>query len=186
MDLLVYAPGWALWDGMRLRCAVGRGGIRADKREGDGATPTGSWPMRRLLYRPDRLAVPATRLAANPLAPQDGWCDDPDDAAYNRPVRLPYRARAEPLWRTDGIYDLIVPLGYNDDPVVPGAGSAIFLHVARPDYAPTEGCIALAQPDLLRVLAGADATARVVVHGPEARAPSGAGTARERSARPHA
>jgi len=186
MDLLVYAPGWALWDGERLRCAVGRGGIRTDKREGDGATPSGGWPMRRLLYRPDRLAAPATRLAANPLAPQDGWCDDPDDAVYNRPVRLPYRARAERLWREDGIYDLIVPLGYNDDPVVPGAGSAIFLHVARPDYAPTEGCVALAQADLLRVLAGADAAARVVVHGPEARAAGRAGTARERSARSHA
>src|SRR6185437_6433782 len=136
MDLLVYAPGWALWDGTRLRCAVGRGGIRADKREGDGATPAGSWPMRRLLYRPDRIAAPPARLAANPVAPQDGWCDDPDDAVYNRPVRLPYRARAERLWREDGIYDLIVPLGYNDAPVVPGAGSAIFLHVARPDYAP--------------------------------------------------
>jgi L,D-peptidoglycan transpeptidase YkuD (ErfK/YbiS/YcfS/YnhG family) len=79
-----------------------------------------------------------------------------------------------------------VPLGYNDDPVVPGAGSAIFLHVARPDYAPTEGCVALAQADLLRVLAGADATARVIVRGAEARAPSRAGTARERSTRSHA
>lgn len=169
MDLVVYAPGWALWDGVRLRCAVGRGGIRADKREGDGATPAGSWPMRRLLYRPDRIAAPPTRLAADPIAPQHGWCDDPDDALYNRPVHLPYRARAERLWRADGIYDLIVPLGYNDDPVVPGAGSAIFLHVARPDYAPTEGCIALAQADLLRVLADGDGTARVVVHGPAAR-----------------
>ena len=186
MDLLVYAPGWALWDGERLRCAVGRGGIRADKREGDGATPAGAWPMRRLLYRPDRLAAPATRLAANPIAPQDGWCDDPDNAVYNRPVRLPHAASAEQLWREDGIYDLIVPLGYNDDPVVPGAGSAIFLHVARPDYAPTEGCVALAPADLLRVLAGADVGARVVVHGPEARAAGrGGGTARGRSARWH-
>lgn len=185
MDLLVYAPGWALWDGERLRCAVGRGGIRADKREGDGATPAGAWPMRRLLYRPDRIALPATRLAANPIAPQDGWCDDPA-AAYNRPVRLPYAASAEHLWREDAIYDLIVPLGYNDDPVVPGAGSAIFLHVARPDYAPTEGCVALAQVDLLRVLAGADAAARVVVHGPEARAAGRANAARGRGARSHA
>ena len=183
MDLVVYAPGWALWDGERLRCAVGRGGIRADKREGDGATPAGSWPKRCLLYRADRLAAPATRLAAHPLAPEDGWWDDADDALYNRPVRLPYRGRAERLWREDGIYDLIVPLGYNDDPVVPGAGSAIFLHVARPDYAPTEGCVALAQADLLRVLAGADAEARVVVHGAEGRASGRAGTARDRLSR---
>jgi L,D-peptidoglycan transpeptidase YkuD (ErfK/YbiS/YcfS/YnhG family) len=183
MDLLVYAPGWALWGGERLRCAIGRGGIRADKREGDGATPAGTFPMRRLLYRADRLPAPATRLAAIPIAPRDGWCDDPAGADYNRPVRLPATTGAEPLWREDGVYDLIVPLGYNDDPVVPGAGSAIFLHVARPDYAPTAGCIALAQADLLRVLAGADVGARVVVHGPEARAAGRAGSARGRGTR---
>jgi len=184
MDLLVYAPGWALWDGARLRCALGRGGVRADKREGDGATPAGSWPMRRLLYRPDRLAAPATRLAANPIAPQDGWCDDPADPVYNRLVRLPYAASAERLWREDGVYDLIVPLGYNDDPILPGAGSAIFLHVARPDYAPTEGCVALAPADLIRVLATAETASRVVVHGPEARLPGGrVSAARGRSAR---
>jgi hypothetical protein len=119
-------------------------------------------------------------------APQDGWCDDPAAAAYNRPVRLPYAASAERLWREDGIYDLIVPLGYNDDPVVPGAGSAIFLHVAHPDYAPTEGCVALAPADLMRVLGSADTGSRVVVHGPEARPPGGrVGTARGRSARSH-
>lgn len=166
MDLLVDPDGWALWDGRRLRCALGRGGARAGKREGDGATPVGCWPMRRLLYRPDRFARPATRLAATPITAADGWCDDPADPLYNRPVRLPHSARAEALWRQDQLYDLIVPLGYNDDPVVPGAGSAIFLHVARPDYAPTEGCVALAAADLLLVLAGADPASRVIVTAP--------------------
>src|SRR5260221_13701982 len=85
MNLLVYAPGWAIWDGERLRCALGRGGIRADKREGDGATPAGSWPMRRLLYRPDRLAAPAARLPAKPIAPPDGWCDHPAAPVHHRP-----------------------------------------------------------------------------------------------------
>jgi L,D-peptidoglycan transpeptidase YkuD (ErfK/YbiS/YcfS/YnhG family) len=87
-----------------------------------------------------------------PLAEDDGWCDAPDDPAYNQPVRLPYPASAERLWCDDRVYDLIVVLGYNDDPVVPGAGSAIFLHLARPDYAPTQGCIALAATDLLHLL----------------------------------
>src|SRR6185312_8513924 len=99
----------------------------------------------------------------HPIAPQDGWCDDPADTVYNRPVHLPYRARAERLWREDGIYDLIVPLGYNDAPAVPGLGSAIFLHVARPDFGPTEGCVALARADLLALLADADGRSRVVV-----------------------
>jgi L,D-peptidoglycan transpeptidase YkuD (ErfK/YbiS/YcfS/YnhG family) len=139
--------------GRRYRCAIGRGGIGTAKREGDGVTPAGAWPLRRLLYRPDRLAAPAGALAAQALRPDDGWCDDPDDEAYNCQVTLPHAARHEELWRQDGLYDVIVVLGYNDDPIVPGRGSAIFLHVARPDYGPTEGCVALALNDLLAVLA---------------------------------
>lgn len=166
MDLLVYADGTALWSGRKLRCALGRSGIGRKKREGDGATPAGSFVMRRLLYRPDRLAPPPTGLPSSPIAPEDGWCDDPADPRYNRPVRLPCGASAEALWRADGLYDLVVPLGYNDAPVLPGAGSAIFLHVARPDYAPTEGCVALARADLLLVLEEAGPGARVVVHAP--------------------
>jgi L,D-peptidoglycan transpeptidase YkuD (ErfK/YbiS/YcfS/YnhG family) len=146
-----------------VRCALGRGGIRRDKREGDGVTPIGSWPMRRLLYRPDRVARPETRLPISAIAEHDGWCDAPDDLNYNEPVLLPYAASAELLWRMDHVYDLIVPLGYNDAPVVAGAGSAIFLHVARPDYRPTEGCVALAVADLLMVLAAADTASRVVI-----------------------
>jgi len=163
MDLLVEPEGWALWGAHRLRCALGKGGVRTMKREGDGATPAGVFAMRRLLYRADRGAVPATRLPTTAIATDDGWCDDPADAAYNRPVKLPYRAHTEHLWRTDRLYDLVVVLGHNDDPVVAGAGSAIFLHVASPDHTPTEGCVALAPEDLRRVLAEADVTARVVV-----------------------
>jgi len=145
--------GWsAVFAGRRMRCAVGRGGIVRDKREGDGATPLGRWPLRRVLFRPDRLEPPETRLPVAPLSPADGWCDDPGDSAYNRPVRLPYPGRYERLWRDDGLYDVIVVLGHNDDPPLPGRGSAIFLHVAQADYAPTEGCVALARDDLLSLL----------------------------------
>jgi L,D-peptidoglycan transpeptidase YkuD (ErfK/YbiS/YcfS/YnhG family) len=156
VDILVSPAGRGrgtlLWGAATYRCALGRGGIRADKREGDGATPAGSLPLRRLIYRADRLERPETVLAAAPMAPADGWCDDPADSEYNRQVRLPYPGRAEALWREDGIYDLVVVLGWNDDPVVPGRGSAIFLHVARPDYAPTQGCVALALGDLMGLL----------------------------------
>ncbi|MDJ0609862.1 MAG: L,D-transpeptidase family protein [Kiloniellales bacterium] len=145
------------------RCALGPGGCRRDKREGDGATPIGSWPMRRVLYRPDRMAAPPTALPVAALDPADGWCDDPEDAHYNRPVTLPYEASHEVLWREDEIYDVIVILGHNDDPPVPGAGSAIFLHVARPDYSPTQGCVALAREDLLAVLGAAGPGTAVVV-----------------------
>jgi L,D-peptidoglycan transpeptidase YkuD (ErfK/YbiS/YcfS/YnhG family) len=163
MDILVWPPGHLLWKGKRLRCALGRGGVRADKREGDGATPLGSFPLRRIMYRADRLAAPKTSLFVNALGPEDGWCDDPKDPAYNRPVKLPYPGRHEALWRQDGLYDVIVELGYNDDPVRPGLGSAIFLHCAGSGFAPTQGCIALAREDLLEVLKDCDATAKLCV-----------------------
>jgi L,D-peptidoglycan transpeptidase YkuD (ErfK/YbiS/YcfS/YnhG family) len=162
-DLVVDPDGFALWGGHRFRCALGRGGRRRDKREGDGATPIGSWTMRRLVYRADRLAPPETALPISVIGRTDGWCDAPGDPRYNLPVTLPYPASAETLWREDGVYDLIVPLGYNDAPVLAGAGSAIFLHLARADFSPTEGCVALTLPDLLIVLGEASPQSRVIV-----------------------
>lgn len=136
-------------------CAVGRGGLApaADKREGDGVSPIGVWPLRNLLYRPDRGEAPRTALPSRAITPQDGWCDAPGHPDYNRLVQLPFAASHEVLWREDGLYDLVVVLGHNDDPPVSPLGSAIFLHLAKPDYDPTEGCIALARPDLEAVLA---------------------------------
>ena len=151
-------PGWLTSpDGRVLRAAFGRSGVIAAeyKREGDGATPLGLWPLRRVWWRADRLPEPPrTGLPLRVIAPEDGWCDAPDDPAYNRPVRLPHPASAEEMWRADGLYDVVVELGHNDDPPVPGMGSAIFLHVARPDFGPTQGCVALALPDLLDLLRG--------------------------------
>ncbi len=151
------SSGLLQWSGHKVRCALGRSGITAVdlKREGDGASPAGVWPMRQLFWRADRLARPETALPVTALIPEAGWCDDPADPFYNRPVLLPYPASHEKLWRDDHLYDLIVPLGYNDDLVIAGKGSAIFLHVAREDYAPTEGCVACALPDLLALLADA-------------------------------
>lgn len=154
MELLVKkdARGATLdWGVGAKRCAIGRGGIGAKGGEGDGITPIGTFPIRRVLYRSDRLS-PQTKLAASPIAQDDGWCDAPDDPNYNRPVKLPYDASHERMWREDRLYDVVVVLGYNDDPVIAGKGSAIFLHVAQPDYGPTEGCVALALPELLAVL----------------------------------
>lgn len=152
MRAVVEPDGFVVLGAGRYRAALGRGGVRADKREGDGATPAGLLPLRRVLYRADRVTRPRAAVPVLPLAPHDGWCDDPADAAYNRPVRLPSPARHEELWRSDEVYDVIGVLGWNDAPVVPGRGSAIFLHLARPDYAPTQGCVALAPADLRAVL----------------------------------
>lgn len=139
------------WGAGAKPCAIGRGGIGVKGGEGDGVTPIGRFPIRRVLYRPDRVSV-RTKLPAAAIAQDDGWCDAPDDPNYNTPVKLPYAASHERMWREDHLYDVVVVLGYNDDPVIAGKGSAIFLHVARPDYGPTEGCVALALPDLLQAL----------------------------------
>jgi L,D-peptidoglycan transpeptidase YkuD (ErfK/YbiS/YcfS/YnhG family) len=151
----VFAEGWMGLMGRHVACALGREGVcaAAEKREGDGRTPAGLWPIRRLLWRPDRRPALASAIPALAIGPDDGWCDDPHAPDYNRLVRLPFPARAERLWRDDELYDVIVILGYNDDPVVPGAGSAIFLHLARPGLGPTEGCIALGAEDLDAFLA---------------------------------
>jgi L,D-peptidoglycan transpeptidase YkuD (ErfK/YbiS/YcfS/YnhG family) len=139
--------------GQIFRVALGRGGVRAEKQEGDGATPVGVLALRRVLYRADVGPPPDCAVAIEPLAPDDGWCDDASHADYNRMVRLPHDGRCEALWRSDRVYDVVGVLGWNDAPVVRGRGSAIFLHVARADFAPTEGCLALALGDLRRVLA---------------------------------
>lgn len=139
-----------------LRCAIGRAGVIAAemKREGDGRSPVGVWAIRKVLYRPD-AGEPQTALPKEAIAPDDGWCDDPGDPAYNRPVKLPQRASFEKLWRDDHMYDRVVVLGHNDDPPAPYMGSCIFLHLARDGFGPTEGCVALARDDLEAVLRAA-------------------------------
>lgn len=156
MELVAHSNNSLAAAGRRWRCALGRSGVvaAADKREGDGASPAGIWPVRRALWRADRLARPQTALPLQAIQSDDGWCDAPGDPAYNRPVRLPWPASHEVMTREDGLYDVVVVLGHNDNPPVPGMGSAIFLHCASPDYMPTEGCVALARNDLLQLLAG--------------------------------
>ena len=144
---------------LKFRCAIGRSGMidAAKKREGDGASPIGIWPMKRVFYRSDRLRAPETRLPLTTLEANMGWCDAPDDPHYNQLVQRPYPASHEALWREDHVYDIIVELAHNDNPPLPHLGSAIFMHVAKPDYSPTQGCAALALEDLLQVLATSDA-----------------------------
>jgi L,D-peptidoglycan transpeptidase YkuD (ErfK/YbiS/YcfS/YnhG family) len=137
-----------------IPCALGRSGIKQAKREGDGASPRGTFRLRGGVYRPDHFASrPVSPLPVRPSAPGDGWCDDARDRRYNRPIRLPAPGVGhERMWREDGLYDLVVDLDYNRGPIRPGRGSAIFLHVARGGFLPTEGCVALRRADLVRLL----------------------------------
>ena len=135
-----------------IACTLGRGGVcpAEDKREGDGCTPLGTWPVRGVLLRPGRVAAQSIRLPWRWVREGDGWSDDPSDLAYNRPVHLPRAYSAESLLRDDDAYDIIVVLGHNDAPPVPGRGSAIFFHLS--EGRPTAGCIAVSREDMLRLL----------------------------------
>jgi len=144
--------GFLTFGNLRLACALGRSGRRAIKREGDGATPIGNFALRRVLYRADRVSRPRTLLPVSRIRALDGWCDEPRDRNYNRPVCHPYPTSAEHLWRHDHLYDLIVIMGHNDVPRVKFAGSAVFMHVAESGMAPTAGCVALRRRDLMRLL----------------------------------
>jgi L,D-peptidoglycan transpeptidase YkuD (ErfK/YbiS/YcfS/YnhG family) len=133
--------------------ALGRGGIRANKFEGDGATPRGRFRLLRLWWRADRMPRPQTRLPVRAIRANDGWCEDPRDRRYNRPIRLADGAPGDRLKRDDHLYDLVIEIDHNTRPRVAKRGSAVFIHLARPGYSPTAGCVAMKVDDLKRLLA---------------------------------
>lgn len=138
---------------LTVPCALGRHGVTRHKREGDAATPCGRLRLVSCLYRADRVSMPVTRLPTAPISRLDGWCDDPADRRYNRPVRLPHPAGHEEMWRQDHLYDIVVILDWNLVYPRPGAGSAIFLHLAGPGFPPTAGCVAVSLPNVRKILA---------------------------------
>lgn len=149
---------------LRMPCALGRSGPVCAKREGDGASPVGSFALVQAFWRPDRIRRPLTRLPLFPIRPKDGWCDAAEDRNYNRPVALPYPASVERMWREDGLYDLVVDIAWNRGPIRKGRGSAIFLHLAREGFRPTEGCVALRRSDASKLLARLGPHTRIVIH----------------------
>lgn len=150
---------------LTIPCALGRSGQRATKREGDGATPIGRWRFETLFRRPDRTRHLNTGLYQLLLRADMGWCDAPGDRNYNRPVRRPYPASHEAMWRADGLYDIVITLSHNKQPRIAGLGSAVFFHVATPDLVPTAGCVAVTRRDMPRVLAYLGSHTELVVGG---------------------
>jgi len=156
--------GRLLAGALALPAALGRAGIKANKREGDGATPRGRFRLRRLWWRADRMPRPSTLLAARRIGREDAWCEDPADRRYNQPLRVPPGAPGDRLWRHDRLYDLVVELDHNTRPRIAGRGSAVFVHVARPGFAPTAGCIALDAGTLRRLLARCGPRTEIEIH----------------------
>lgn len=158
---MVVTPRGVRFMGRRFACSIGRGLIRNDKREGDGATPVGTHTVIGMYYRPDRMTAP-TRWA-EPIGPCDLWSDDITDTAYNSAVRAPYIYSHEKLRRADPLYDLILVTDYNYDPAVAGLGSAIFIHQWRRPHFPTEGCVAFSRTDLRWIARRIEIGTRLIV-----------------------
>lgn len=155
--------GWLTAGPLALPVALGRGGVKANKREGDGATPRGTFHPLRLWWRADKHARPPTLLPARRIGADDAWCEDPADRRYNQPVKLALGSHGDRLRRADALYDFIVELDHNTRPRVKGRGSAVFIHAAKPGFAPTAGCIALEIGALRRLLARLSPRTQIVV-----------------------
>ena len=145
------AQGWLTAGPFRIRCALGPAGIVRRKREGDGGTPAGSFPLLRGYFRPDRSRAAAGGVPLEPMRRDQGWCEDPASPRYNRPVRLPAADCTDRMWREDHLYDLTFVLDQNFTRRAKGRGSAIFFHLARPGLTPTAGCVAIAEADMRRL-----------------------------------
>jgi L,D-peptidoglycan transpeptidase YkuD (ErfK/YbiS/YcfS/YnhG family) len=158
------AQGWLFAGALVARVALGRSGIKADKREGDGATPRGRFRPLRLWWRADRLPRPRTLLPVRRIGRNDAWCEDPHDRRYNRAFRRSANEPGDRLRRADGLYDLIVEIDHNTRPRVAGRGSAVFIHVARPAFAPTAGCVALRRNVLKTLLSRISQKTRILIH----------------------
>ena len=156
--------GWLTAGAVYIPVALGRGGVRADKREGDGATPRGRFRPLRVWWRADRGPRPRTLLPVRRITRADGWCEDPADRRYNRAIRLADGDPGDRLWRADHLYDLIVELDHNVRPRIAGRGSAIFVHVARPNFGDTAGCVALPAASLRRLLRQISHKTRITIH----------------------
>jgi L,D-peptidoglycan transpeptidase YkuD (ErfK/YbiS/YcfS/YnhG family) len=155
--------GWLTGEGRIVPVALGRGGIRANKREGDGGTPKGIFRPRQLWWRADRHPRPRTFLPVRAIGSQDAWCEDPASRHYNQPMRLDDTAGGDRLRRDDHLYDFIVEIDHNTHPRIAGRGSAVFLHLARPDFSPTAGCVSMTRAAMLRLLERLGPETKIVI-----------------------
>ena len=150
--IIINKSGLIKYKNFKFRCALGKAGIGKKKREGDNVTPTGTFKIVKIYYRSDRVKKISSKLRLIEITKNMGWCDDPNSKNYNQLINLPNRDGHEKLFKKNNIYDIIVVLNYNMKPVIKNKGSAIFIHIAKNNYQPTQGCIALKKNDLLKLL----------------------------------
>ena len=150
--IIINKSGYLKYKNLKFRCALGKAGIRIKKKEGDNITPKGTYKIIRIYCRKDRIRQVKSRIKIYKINKKIGWCDDPRSKKYNQLIKLPSKFRHEKFYRRDHLYDLIVVLDYNMRPVIKNKGSAIFIHLAKGNYYPTKGCIALSKDNLLMIL----------------------------------
>ncbi len=149
--------------GYQFQCSIGKSGFSKNKKEGDGFTPVGTFYIERVYYRADKISNLDTKINKVKIHEWDGWCDDPRQKEYNQLIEFPFNFSAEKLHREDSLYNVVCVLNYNTNPITPGLGSAIFIHVAKDGYKPTEGCVALKQKDLIFLLNHIDNKTKIIL-----------------------
>jgi len=141
-----------LYKGYKLKCSIGKSGITGSKKEGDLATPEGTFKLGKLYYRKDRVRLPQCKISKKIIRKNMGWCNDNKSKKYNQEIIFPFKYEAEKLYRKDKIYDLFINIKYNSKPVIKHKGSAIFLHISNNKYKPTQGCVAITKKDFFKIL----------------------------------
>ena len=162
--IIINKSSYLKYKNFRFRCALGKAGIGKKKKEGDNITPLGLYKIVKIYYRKDRIKKISSKFKLIKITKNIGWCDDPNSEKYNQIINLPTKYSYEKLYRKDNVYDLILVLNYNMKPVIKNKGSAIFIHVAKKNYQPTQGCVALKKNDLLKILSKVDNNIKIKIN----------------------
>jgi L,D-peptidoglycan transpeptidase YkuD (ErfK/YbiS/YcfS/YnhG family) len=162
--IIIKKSGYLEYKNLKFRCALGKAGIKKKKKEGDNITPEGTFKIIKVYFRPDKIKNFVTSIKKKKIKKNIGWCDDPVSNSYNKEIKLPSRFSHEKLYRKDNLYDLILVLNYNINPIIKNKGSAIFIHITRKNYEPTAGCIALKKRDLVELLKNIKRNTKIKIH----------------------
>jgi L,D-peptidoglycan transpeptidase YkuD (ErfK/YbiS/YcfS/YnhG family) len=162
--IIIKKSGYLEYKNLKFRCALGKAGIKKKKKEGDNITPEGTFKIIRVYYRRDKIKNISTLIKKKEIKKKIGWCDDPVSSVYNKEIKLPSKFSHEKLYRKDNLYDLILVLNYNINPIIKNKGSAIFIHIAKKNYEPTAGCIALKKRDLVELLENIKKNTKIKIH----------------------
>ena len=162
--IIIKKSGYLEYKNLKFRCALGKAGIKKKKKEGDNITPEGTFKIIRVYYRRDKIKNISTLIKKKEIKKKIGWCDDPVSSFYNKEIKLPSKFSHEKLYRKDNLYNLILVLNYNINPIIKNKGSAIFIHIAKKNYEPTAGCIALKKRDLVELLENIKKNTKIKIH----------------------